>query len=122
MVGKSFAEKIREEQVIRRITLYELENETDQQNYWYTNILNWNKYYRSRYLPPKTLEIKQYIGIFNNTVSMINWIDGEEVGIEIINSIYANTQRQIFWKFWDIAEAYIEEGKRLEAVKKSKAR
>lgn len=119
MVGKSFAEKIREEQVSRKIILYEVENETDQGNYWYTDVLNWGKYYRSRYIPPKILEIKQYIGVFNNTVSIINWVDGEEVGIEIVNSIYTNTQRQIFWKFWDIAEAYIKEGKRLEAVKKS---
>jgi len=31
-------------------------------------------------------------------------------------------QKQIFWKFWDIAEAYIDEGKRLEKAKKHKTK
>lgn len=103
MVGKAFAEKIREEQIKRKITLFELENETDQGNYWYTDIPNWAKFYKSRYISPKILEIKQYIAVFDNTVSIINWFDGEDIGIEIVNSIYAKTQKQLFWKFWEIA-------------------
>ncbi len=118
MVGKIFAEKIREEQIRRKINIFELENETDQGKYWYTETLNWAKFYKSRYISPKILEIKQYIAVFDSTVSIINWFDGEDVGIEIVNSIYAKTQKQIFWKFWEIAEGYTEEGKKLEATKK----
>ncbi|MBI3577754.1 hypothetical protein HY086_06990 [Candidatus Gottesmanbacteria bacterium] len=102
-VGKTFAERIREEQARKKILLYEIENETDQGDYWYTDVKEWQKHYRSRYIDPKILEIKQYIAIFNNTVSIANWIDNEPVGIEIVNAVYASTQRQMFWKFWEIA-------------------
>ena len=103
MVGKSFAEKIREEQVLRKIKLYEIENETDQGDYWYTKVANWGRYYDSRYISPKVLTIRQYVGIFNNTVSLVNWHDKELVGLEIVNSTFANMQKQLFWKFWEIA-------------------
>lgn len=119
-IGKTFAERIREEQVMRKIMLYEIENETDQGDYSYTEVQGWPKYYRSRFVPPKILEIKQYIAIFNNTVSISNWIENKPVGIEIVNTVYANTQRQLFWKFWEVAGGYIEEGKKLEAAKKLK--
>lgn len=122
MVGKTFAEKIREEQVRRKITLYELENETDQGNFWYTDVSNWSKFYKSRHISPKILEIKQYIAVFDKTVSIINWFDGQDVGVEIVNSIYAKTHNQIFWKFWDIAGDYIEEGKHLEKSPKTRVR
>lgn len=103
IVGKSYAEKIRAEQVERKIMLYEVENETDQHNFWYTDISGWKNFYKSRHISSKTLKIKQYIAIFNNTVAIINWGKGEEVGVEIINASFAEMQRQLFWKFWNIA-------------------
>lgn len=104
IVGKSYAEKIRAEQVERKIILYEIENEIDQGKYWYTNVVNWGKYYRSFHIPSKILTIKQHVSIFNDTVAIINWLKNEEVGIEITNSSYANMQKQMFWKFWEIAK------------------
>lgn len=101
IVGKPYAEKIRTEQVERKIVLYEIENETDQGDFWYTDISGWKDFYKSRYIPPDKLKIKQYIAVFNNTVAIINWSDGEEVGVEIINSYYADMQKQIFWNFWE---------------------
>ncbi|OGK16568.1 hypothetical protein A2862_02415 [Candidatus Roizmanbacteria bacterium RIFCSPHIGHO2_01_FULL_38_41] len=103
IVGKKYAEKIRQTQVDRKITLYEVENETDQNDYWYTDVKNWGKFYKSRYISPKVLKIKQHIAVFNQTVAIINWFDGEEVGLEIVNATYAETQLQLFWKFWEIA-------------------
>lgn len=103
MVGKPFAEQIREEQVERKIMLYEVENETDQGDLWYTNVTGWNKYYSSRYISPEILAIKQYIAVYNNTVSIANWVDRVLVGVEIENAIFAETQRQIFWQLWKIA-------------------
>ncbi len=103
MVGKTYAEKIRAEQVGRKITLYEIENETDQGDYWYTDVEKWGQYYKSRHIPPKTLDIKQYTAIFNNTVAVINWLDDDEVGLEIVNASYAEMQAQLFWQFWEIA-------------------
>ncbi|MFA6532380.1 MAG: helix-turn-helix domain-containing protein [Patescibacteria group bacterium] len=104
MVGKTYAEKIRSEQVERKIVLYEIENEVDQGDFWYTNVANWGNYYKSRHISPKNLKIKQYIAIFNDTVSIANWINNEEIGFEVTNSIYSNMQKQIFWKFWKMLE------------------
>jgi len=117
IAGKAFAETIREEQVKRHITKVEIENETDQGNYWYTEVAHWGKFYQSRYIPPKILQIKQYQVIFNNTISILNWADGNKVGIEITNTSFADMSRQIFWKFWDIAKDYVAEAKRIEARK-----
>ncbi len=103
IAGKPYAEKIRSVQVERKIILYEVENETDQGDYWYTDIPNWRKFYKSRYISPKTLDIKQYIAIFDSTVAVVNWLDGEYIGVEIINATYAQMQKQLFWKFWEIA-------------------
>lgn len=121
IAGKAFAEKIRFEQVDRKITKIEVENATDQGSYWYTNVPNWGKYYKSRYIPPKILDIRQYQVIFNDTISILSWADGNKVGVEIANSPFVDMYKQIFWKFWEIAGDYIEEGKRLEAAKKRKA-
>ncbi|MBU1326532.1 hypothetical protein KKB64_03705 [Patescibacteria group bacterium] len=120
IAGKAFAETIRFEQVARRITKIEVENATDQGDYWYTAVPNWGKYYRSRYIPTRVLNIKQYQVIFNNTISILNWADGNKVGVEITNASFAEMYKQIFWKFWDIAKEYIEEGKRLEKEKPTK--
>lgn len=120
IAGKAFAEMIREEQVRRKITKIEIENETDQGDYWYTEVANWGSFYKSRYIPPQILNISQYQVIFNNTISIMSWADGNKVGVEIANSPFVEMYRQIFWKFWDIAENYIEEGKKIEATKKSR--
>lgn len=104
IAGKTYAEKIRLEQMIRKIKLYEVENETDQGDYWYTNVEGWPKFYQSRHISSKVLDIKQYIAVFNHTVAIMNWDDGEEVGLEIINETYADMERQRFWQFWKIAD------------------
>jgi len=104
IVGKAYADKLRAEQVDRKIKLYEVENETDQGDYWYTDVLGWADYYDSRHIPPKLLDIKQYVAIFNHTVAIINWLDEEEVGVEIDNAAYAEMQRQLFWQSWKLAD------------------
>lgn len=118
IAGKAFAESIRDEQVHRKITKIEVENATDQGDYWYTSVQDWGKFYKSRYIPPKVLDIKQYQVIFNNTISILSWADGNKVGIEIANSPFVDMYKQIFWKFWEIAGDYVEEGKKIEAAKK----
>lgn len=117
IAGKAFAETIRFEQVARKITKIEIENATDQGNYWYTKVAHWGKFYRSRYIPPRILDVRQYQVVFNDTLSILSWADGNKIGIEITNKSFADMYRQIFWKFWDIAEGFIAEGKRLEASK-----
>jgi len=122
IAGKAFAETIRYEQVARHITKIEIENATDQGDYWYTSVPNWGKFYRSRYIPPQILTMKQYQVLYNDTISILSWADGNKVGVEITNSSFAAMSKQIFWKFWDIAKDYVEEGKKLEAAKKQKHR
>lgn len=103
MVGKSFAEKVREEQVLRGIRLYEVENATDQGHYWYTSIRRFSEYHESRHISPKILTIKQNLAIFNDTISIMNWVEGNKAGLEIVNPALAKMQREIFWEFWAIA-------------------
>jgi len=102
--GKKFAEKVRFEQVKRGIKLYELENVDDRGNFWYTDVPRWNEYYDSYPIPKNILEINQIISIFNDTVSIMNSSHAEPVGVEIINSFYAKSMRQMFWEFWKIAK------------------
>ncbi len=105
IVGKKFAEMLREEQVRRKITVYEIEEEVDQGNFTgnftYTEIPNIRKYYIPRYVNSKVLKIRQYTSIFNNTVSIINWENDQRIGVEIIDAFYASMQKQLFWGVWD---------------------
>lgn len=103
VVGKNFAEKVREEQVLRRIMLYEIENALDQGTFWYTDVPDFPKFYSSRHIPPKILEIKQNLSIFNDTVSIMNWSGETKAGVEIAHPTLAKMQREIFWEFWRIA-------------------
>jgi sugar-specific transcriptional regulator TrmB len=118
MVGKQFAEKIREEQVFKKVMLYEIQNESDKGSYWYTDVANWGKYYTTCEISPKIMEIKQYIAIVNNTVSICNWVEGERVGIEIENSTYAKAQRQLFWTLWGISKEPVKIGQGKSGAKK----
>ncbi len=120
IAGKAFAETIRFEQVERKITKIEIENATDQGDYWYTSVPHWGKYYKSRYVPPKVLNIQQYQVIFNDTISILNWADGNKVGVEVTNPGFADMYKQIFWNYWEMAKDYMEEGKRIEATKMKK--
>lgn len=120
VVGRSFAEKVRSELVHRKINQFEIENETDQGNFWYTDVADWGKYYKCRYIPPRILDIKQFHAVYNDTVSILRWAEEDKIGIEITNALFAKMYKQIFWKFWEIAKDYIEEGKRIEAAKMKK--
>lgn len=105
-VGKKYAELIRQNQVDRRIKLYEIENATDQGDYWYTDVGGWANYYDSRHIPSRILTIKQNFSVFNNTLSIMNWHENTLVGIEITNTYLAQMQEKIFWTFWEIAKKY----------------
>lgn len=104
IVGAAFADKVREEQLRRKIKMYEIEEEVDPGNFTgkftYTKVSGWGRYYAPRYVDPKILKIRQYTAIFNNTVSIMNWEHGQKVGVEIVNELYAAMQRQLFWGVW----------------------
>jgi sugar-specific transcriptional regulator TrmB len=56
-----------------------------------------------RLISPEILSLKSQIVIYNDTVSTYHWRQDQKVGIEIINKDYAETQRQIFEYYWQIA-------------------
>ena len=59
--------------------------------------------FKKRQLPVSVLPLNQQIAIYNNTVAIYNWKDNQKVGVEVINQAYAETQRQIFEHYWQIA-------------------
>ena len=69
------AETIRYEQVERKITKIKIENATDQG----IGIRASDGEYTNPGVPPKVLNI-QHIVMFNDTISILNWADGNKVG------------------------------------------
>jgi len=105
-VGKDFAEKIRQQEVDRNIKLKEIGNSIEYKSpdqSFYTNAVGWKKTYEYRQIPDASLQIRDSVQIYNDTVSIINWKSGK-VGVEIINKPFADMQRQIFWQFWKLAQ------------------
>jgi len=62
-----------------------------------------DKHYSARYVSPKLLMFRQQIAIYNNTVSIYSWKGERKVGLEIINKSFANTMRQNFEHYWQLA-------------------
>jgi predicted transcriptional regulator len=50
------------------------------------------------------LPLRHQIIIYNDTVSIYCWRDGQKTGIEIINQPYAQTMRAVFERYWSLAE------------------
>ncbi len=101
VVGKKFAETIRAEQIKKQIMLYEVENDTEQDDEVYTKLKGWEKFYKLRTISPALCEIKHHVAISGHTVSIINWLEDGEVGVEIINESFAKMQRQLFQNIWN---------------------
>ena len=57
-----------------------------------------------RVLPKETLPLHQQIVVYNNTVAIYNWRNEQKIGIEIINTQFADTQRSIFENYWKISK------------------
>jgi len=63
-----------------------------------------SRLYRYRTLPTSVLNMESQTVIYNDTVGIYHWKQAKKVGIEIISATYANTLRQIFEQYWEIAE------------------
>jgi DNA-binding MarR family transcriptional regulator len=50
------------------------------------------------------LPLRHQIVIYNTTVSIYCWRDGQKTGIEIINKPYADMMRAMFERYWDLAK------------------
>ena len=60
----------------------------------------WPNLVKSRYLPQTVLNINHQMDIYNDTVSIYNWFEGEVFGLELINEKVASFHRQIFELLW----------------------
>ncbi len=70
----------------------------------FTNNEDFMNAYQRRYISPKKLELSHQSCIYNNTVAIYNWRNGQKVGTEIINKQYADMQRMIFENYWKVAK------------------
>jgi hypothetical protein len=61
------------------------------------------KRYRYKVISGKTLALDNQIAIYNDTVSVYHWRQQQKVGLEIINKDYAQTMRQMFELYWQMA-------------------
>lgn len=57
-----------------------------------------------RYLPDTQLALTHNLDIYNNTVAIYYWHEGELVGVEIENKYVAETQRGIWRNMWELAK------------------
>jgi len=61
-------------------------------------------HYYARLISPDIIKFDQQIVIYNDTVAIYSRHDQQKVGIEVINAAYANTMRQIFEHYWQLAD------------------
>jgi hypothetical protein len=61
------------------------------------------KFFSRRKLGADILNLADQVSIYNNVVATYHWRDDYKVGIEIVSNSYADTQRQIFEHYWQLA-------------------
>jgi len=103
--GRTFGNKHRKEAFLRKVNYKEIGNDPAYRDLSkYNDEPLWEKVYEFRQIDKKILEIRHQVVIYNNTVSIMNWWGEELVGVEIVNEEYAQMQRQIFWRHWQLAK------------------
>jgi sugar-specific transcriptional regulator TrmB len=100
-VGQAFAEKLREEYVIRKVHLREILNEVDEKGEYTSVNQYFNNYYQHRMIPKEKLEIKHDTYIYNDVFAFYHIYKGELFGVEIHNAEIAKTQKQMFEILWE---------------------
>ena len=60
--------------------------------------------YTHRTIPREVLTLQDQVSVYNDTVSTYHWRDGEKVGFEVISRAYANMMRQVFERYWALAQ------------------
>jgi sugar-specific transcriptional regulator TrmB len=117
VLGRSFAEQIRDEAVAKNIQIKELLNEnaiepimegiktswTDNQEY----VL---KHFQHRQILKKKLHITQDLYITHNGIHFHGYREGDLVGIEIISDDFSKMFGQIFKSFWNQATVVDKNG------------
>lgn len=107
LLGKPFAESIREAVVQNNIVIYELQNppyarpippsgRTD----WTDNVSYVKHHYRHRKLPNNLMTISQDIYIFPPRVHIYGYRHNDLFGIEIESRDFAQMLKEVFWQYW----------------------
>lgn len=99
---RAWAEKHRTMTVEAGYTIRELLNSGDK-NEPFTLNEKFMARYTHRLIPREILHLQNQIAIYNDTVATYHWRNGQKVGIEIINQAQADTMRQIFEHYWQLA-------------------
>jgi sugar-specific transcriptional regulator TrmB len=110
---EEFAEKVREEFMIRKVYIYQLTNFEKIEPY--TNLQQFaDNWWEVRYIDPKELSLNFEMVIYNDVLAMYTYRDNEAFGIEIQNSDLVRMQVQIFDFLWS-------KGRRMKIGKGGKA-
>jgi DNA-binding MarR family transcriptional regulator len=65
---------------------------------------NYMHRYQHRLVPSETLILDHQTTVYNNTVAIYHWHEGQKVGVEIVNRAYAQMMRQIFEQYWQFGK------------------
>lgn len=101
--SRYWAEKHRALSVEAGYRVLEIINDAPYDNVTFTDNAEFMHQYECRVLPNSVATLANQTTIYNDTVAVYHWRDDQKSGVEIINKAYANTMRQIFMTFWNIA-------------------
>lgn len=111
IVGREFAEKVRQERKRQNIQIKEILNEKtftpiapDGSVTWTTLKEFIKTNYRHRQISKRILDITNEIIILPNKIHLFSFQDNELVGIEIVSPSYARFFRQLFKIIWNQAQ------------------
>ncbi len=62
------------------------------------------KNFERRNIDESILNLEQQITIYNDVVGVLHWRDDQKVGLEIHNKAFADSLRQMFEMYWNLAE------------------
>lgn len=101
--NRAWAEKHRAMTVQTKYRVREISNPNDKGLGFTLNQEFLNTYYQLRHIDAPIISFDQQICVYNDTVAIYNWHHDQKVGVEIINAAYANTMRQVFEHYWELA-------------------
>lgn len=104
--SKQFFDNWADEFEIKGLKMRELRGNT----FLKTMTLNYPRRYIKnaswRYIPPEIFDITHQLDIYNDVLAIFNWYQGEVFGVEIHNQKIADSQKQIFEMFWQLAKPF----------------
>jgi len=100
-LGKHFAEKMRRIYAEKKLVSYDLTNDSDWE--FKTDVLEYKKHAKARYIDPAILNIEFETYIYNNCVALLSYENDDIFGVEIYNEKLAKQQIQLFDLIWSQA-------------------